>query len=91
MGEKVFVNGFESWSETFFFLTDMLSDLLRQHNHPLYPKAHNLLGAVGFVGMCREVERWTDEFEKESRGRDGGEFYYDAEDFFYEKVGALEG
>lgn len=89
--EKKFVNGFESWSEAFFLLTDHLSTALIDDESPQNAKLVYLREQVGFIGLCPEVEGWADEFEKLHEGREwDGEFYDEIDEFFKKKVSELD-
>lgn len=81
---KEFPNGFESWYETFFELSQEFHEVLRRDN--LIGEIKNAYESHGRGAIYELAEQWTDEFEKINEDREwDGEFYDEIEDFFHNK------
>ena len=67
MNTVKFENGFESWYETFFMLTQAVTLYINQDydNKDVIYEAGNV---YGIMGVCELVVKWTDEFEELNKG-----------------------
>lgn len=78
--EKEFVNGFDSWIETYNEISNIIRILIEQENNII----NDMYAKTGY-GLIYELSKeLTDEFELENKGREWDGDYYDAIELFIE-------
>lgn len=82
MKTKEFVNGFDSWSETHFEVTDFIVTIRNTSNIP-NGIIKDIQESQGTAGLWELAVQWTDEFENLNKGRnwEDGDFYDEIEEF----------
>jgi hypothetical protein len=86
--EKIFPNGFKSWSETHFEIVSMIAVSLQRDEHNGTPSvAYRTREQHGLTEVWKLAEDWTDEFEKMNAGRNWSyDFLEEVEKFTFAKL-----
>lgn len=91
MSKKKFPNSFESWQETHYEIVEALITELGKPGPNKNNPVKKYYEQTGRGGMYELAEQWTDEFEKENKGREwDGEFMEAIWDFTDKKIKELK-
>ena len=80
MNKREFLNGFESWTETYFEVVDYITTIRSMKF--IKGIIGETIVSSGTCGLWELAVKWTDEFEVLNKDREwDGEFYDEVEEF----------